>query len=206
MTTTASGTTTASRTTTATRTGTATRHGGDNSADQTAENKADSEASNEAWTEQNAGQEQSAGSDCKYGCGGSGQAQKLEQDADTHQYADSEAKAEQDAANANAPVTIGGGKYWGGDNSASQMLENKANSKASNEAATIQDAGQAQSAWSGSWYGGGGPGQSQKLRQDSDTHQKADSKAKAWQHGANANAPVIVWWGKKGKHPWKAHR
>ena len=147
--------------------------GGDNSAEQKLDNKADSDASNKAWTEQNAGQTQDASSsDCKYGCGGSGQSQKLDQDADTKQKAESKAKAEQDAVNANVPISIGGGRdeygkkddhgkkddeqrssprrtstaYKGGDNSAEQKLDNKADSDASNKAWTEQNAGQTQDA------------------------------------------------------------
>jgi hypothetical protein len=166
--------------------------GGDSSADQKLTNKADSKASNTSTTYQDADQSQKAYSDCKVGCGGSGQAQKLDQDADTHQKAKSEADAKQNGVNANVPVTIGGKDVHGGDSSAKQDLYNAADSKASNTSTTHQDADQSQKAYSDCKVGCGGSGQAQKLDQDADTHQWADSDADAKQNGVNANVPVTI--------------
>ncbi len=88
-------------------------HAGDSSASQYLDNSADSSASNEASTEQNA--EQSGGG-----------SQSVDQDSYTYQDADSEAKAEQHAVNANVPVNIAGGTVYGGDSSADQDLDNSA--------------------------------------------------------------------------------
>ena len=60
-------------------------YGGDSSADQYNDNSAGSEASNYAENKQDAGQWQSSESSCHFGCGGSGQAQWLEQWASTDQ-------------------------------------------------------------------------------------------------------------------------
>jgi hypothetical protein len=86
--------------------------GGNNSATQHADNKATAESSNDSTTEQGAGQSQSSdsGSDCKGGCGGSGQSQKLEQSAHTWQKSFSWANAWQELENANTPVTVSKGK------------------------------------------------------------------------------------------------
>ena len=166
--------------------------GGSSSATQNLDNDADSDASNEASTTQDASQNQSSSSSCQAGCGGSGQHQGLDQDADTDQEADSEARADQNGVNANVPVTIGGGDVRGGNSSANQDLKNEADSDASNKAWTEQNAGQTQDSSSECKYGCGGSGQSQKLDQDADTKQKADSKAYAWQNGVNANVPVTI--------------
>jgi hypothetical protein len=166
--------------------------GGDSSADQKLTNKADSKASNTSTTYQDADQSQKAYSDCKVGCGGSGQAQKLDQDADTHQWADSDADAKQNGVNANVPVTIGGWDTHGGDSSADQKLANTADSKASNTSTTYQHADQSQEAGSDCKVGCGGAGQFQGLSQDADTHQSAKSEADADQHGVNANVPVTI--------------
>jgi hypothetical protein len=167
-------------------------HGGNSSAKQDLDNEADSEASNEAKTVQLADQSQQSSSDCRYGCGGSGQAQFLNQDADTDQKADSEANAFQNGVNANVPVTIGGGDVYGGNSSAKQDLDNEADSEASNEAKTVQAADQSQSSESECWAGCGGSGQFQALKQDADTNQKAKSEANAFQNGVNANVPVTI--------------
>jgi hypothetical protein len=179
-------------------------HAGDNSADQRLKNKADSDASNESSTKQFAGQDQSSSSHCKWGCGGSGQAQKLGQFADTRQAAFSEADADQTGVNANAPVTISAGDVKAGDNSATQHAENSADSDASNESTTKQGAAQSQTADGSDCKGGcGGSGQAQELKQDANTWQKAWSHANAWQELENANAPVTV---SKGKKPEKAKK
>jgi hypothetical protein len=164
---------------------------GDSSANQYLDNSASSEASNDASTTQYAGQEQSSDSSCHVGCGGSGQAQELEQNAETVQNADSGAEANQRAINANVPVTIGYGNE-SGDSSANQQLSNDADSKATNEAATKQAAVQEQASQSDCKFGCGGSGQAQKLGQNSETVQNADSWAEANQDAINANVPVVI--------------
>jgi hypothetical protein len=177
---------------------------GSSSADQQLSNDADSKATNKAATEQTAAQEQDSQSDCKYGCGGSGQAQKLGQNAETKQYADSWAEANQKAINANVPVVIG----WhndSGDSSATQELDNSADSKAKNDAETTQKAAQSQKAESEGKAGSGGAGQFQGLWQNAETKQKADSWAEANQAAENVNSPVTVA-KKKGKGGKKSYR
>jgi hypothetical protein len=166
---------------------------GSSSADQQLSNEADSKAKNDAETTQKAAQSQEAQSDCKYGCGGSGQAQKLGQNAETKQYADSWAEANQDAINANVPVVIGFGNK-SGSSSADQQLSNEADSKAKNDAETTQKAAQSQEAQSDCKYGCGGSGQAQKLGQNAETKQYADSWAEANQDAINANVPVVIGW------------
>jgi hypothetical protein len=157
--------------------------GGDSSASQDLTNSASSEASNDASTSQGAGQTQSSSSDCVAGCGGSGQLQLLGQFAETGQKADSDAKAEQNGVNANAPSSVAGVFVIGGDSSADQSLDNSADSAADNTAATTQGAGQTQSSSSS------GSGQIQALIQRAWTWQDADSDANALQNGVNTNAP-----------------
>jgi hypothetical protein len=166
---------------------------GDSSASQDLDNSASSEASNEASTTQLAGQEQSSDSSCHAGCGGSGQAQVLEQDANTEQKAESGAEANQRAINANVPVVIGYGNK-SGSSSADQTLSNDADSTATNQAATEQKAAQEQSSTSDCKYGCGGSGQAQKLSQNAETKQYADSWAEANQDAINANVPVVIGW------------
>jgi hypothetical protein len=167
-------------------------HAGSNSATQYLDNAANSNASNESTTEQGAGQSQESSSSCGGGCGGSGQAQFLIQDASTDQVAGSKADANQKGINANVPVTISAGDVHAGDNSADQRLKNKADSDASNTSSTSQGAGQEQTSSSDCKWGCGGSGQAQKLGQFADTHQAAFSKANADQTGVNANVPVSI--------------
>jgi hypothetical protein len=160
-------------------------YGGESSADQYNDNSASSEASNYAETNQDADQSQSSESSCHFGCGGSGQAQWLEQSSSTDQKADSEAHADQNGVNTSAPLSIGGDDVDGGDSSASQELSSSAESSAYNDATTDQS----QSASSWCWKGCGGSGQAQWLSQDSSTNQAASSKAKAKQHGPTSTLP-----------------
>ena len=166
--------------------------GGDSSASQDLTNSASSDASNDASTTQDADQSQSSSSSCAVGCGGSGQAQFLGQFAETGQKADSDAKAKQNGVNANAPSSVAGVFVIGGDSSADQTLDNSADSSASNSATTTQGAGQSQSSSDSCVVGCGGSGQAQALIQGASTWQKADSDAKAFQNGVNANAPSSV--------------
>jgi hypothetical protein len=94
--------------------------------------------------------------------------------------------------NANVPVSIAGGKVYGGNSSATQNLDNKAKSKATNDATTNQGAKQNQESSSKCDWGCGGSGQFQKLDQNANTEQKAKSEANAYQNGVNANVPVSI--------------
>jgi hypothetical protein len=161
-------------------------------ADQTASNTADAGSTNTSATFQGAGQEQSSSSDCKWGCGGSGQAQELSQSAETGQFAFSGATADQTAINANVPVTISAGDVSGGDNSATQDADNTANANSTNDSTTFQGADQSQDTSSKCGAGCGGSGQAQALEQDASTHQFAGSKAEADQTAINANVPVTI--------------
>ena len=167
-------------------------YGGDSSATQNNDNSASSDASNSADTDQDAYQSQDSSSSCLVGCGGSGQAQALEQDSSTYQDADSEANAYQNGVNANVPVSIAGYDVYGGSSSADQSLSNYADSSASNDATTDQYADQSQSSSSSCLAGCGGSGQAQELGQFSSTDQYADSDANADQNGVNANVPVSI--------------
>jgi hypothetical protein len=167
-------------------------HAGDNSATQDAENSADADSSNRSTTDQWAGQSQESSADCFAGCGGSGQAQKLDQDASTHQFAESDADADQTAVNANVPVIISAGDVRGGDNSAVQDVSNRAKADSSNKSSTSQWAGQEQSSSSKCKFGCGGSGQFQYLGQSAETWQKAVSGANADQTAVNANVPVTI--------------
>ena len=136
--------------------------GGNNSANQGALNGAGSLAGNNAGTNQTNTQSQTAGSDCKVGCGGAGQAQLSGQQAVTGQLAGSSANANQTAVNANVPVNIGAGNVSGGDNSANQLVGNGALSGAGNNADTNQTNTQSQTAGSDCKVGCGGAGQAQR--------------------------------------------
>ena len=162
---------------------------GDSSADQTLDNSATSDASNYATTDQTASQTQDSSDSCVVGCGGSGQFQAAAQIASTYQDADSDAYADQNGVNANAPVSTGF-IVFGGDSSATQDATNSADSEAYNDASTTQDAEQSQSSSSDCVFGCGGSGQAQLLLQAAETEQYADSEADAFQNAVNANVPV----------------
>jgi hypothetical protein len=164
---------------------------GSSSASQSLGTSAHSSAANDAATNQNASQSQSSSSSCHVGCGGSGQAQGLQQNSSTDQSPNSSAHANQNGVKANVPVSVGGDDVYGGDSSADQYNDNSASSDASNYAET-KHADQSQSSESSCHFGCGGSGQAQWLSQDSSTNQAASSEAKAKQHGANLNAPTRV--------------
>jgi hypothetical protein len=154
--------------------------------------------------------------DSKCGCGasgrgGNGQEQNVLQASLTKQDADSDAKAKQDALNANVPFSLSGG--WspsgGGDNSASQTATNSATSNAPNSSETTQSADVSQllggskdgskCGCGGHESGLGGSGQEQNVLQIGLTKQHADSDAKSKQKLINADVPVSVWLGKQRK-------
>jgi hypothetical protein len=163
------------------------------SATQTADNTAASQgAGNTSSTTQGAGQTQSSTSACQVGCGGAGQAQALTQDSITAQAATSAAEADQNAVNANVPVTVGANGVTVGGGSATQNNTNTARSSATNTATTTQSANQSQSSSSGCVAGCGGAGQAQDASQKAATIQHASSKADATQNAVNANVPVTI--------------
>ena len=82
--------------------------------------------------------------------GGSGQAQVVGQAANTSQSADAESYADQNAVNANVPVSIGGGNVSGGTSSANQNASNNSSAQASNASLTAQGAPATQPAGAGS--------------------------------------------------------
>ena len=163
------------------------------SATQSASNTAGSQvAGNTSSTTQGAGQTQSSTSACQAGCGGAGQAQDLSQASITAQAATSAANAQQNAVNANVPVTVSASGVSVGGGSATQVNTNTAKSSAANTAATTQSADQSQSSSSSCAAGCGGSGQAQDASQTAATIQHASSNADAHQNGVNANVPVTI--------------
>jgi hypothetical protein len=167
---------------------------GASSANQDANNAADAEAGNESGTLQVADATQTGGSSsCRAGCGGAGQFQAVLQDAKTKQDADAKANADQNAVNANVPVSIAGGDVNAGDSSADQDANNSADAEAGNESKTVQLAAAEQTGGSSSCkWGCGGDGQFQAIGQLAVTSQEADADADADQNAVNGNAPVAI--------------
>jgi hypothetical protein len=167
-------------------------YGGSSNATQNTTNAAGSLAGNLSSTDQSNSQSQKASSDCLIGCGGSGQAQFNNQQALTGQAALSSADANQNAVNANVPVTIAGKDAYGGSSNATQNATNLAGSAALNGSNTSQDNSQSQSAGSSCHLGCGGAGQAQFSSQGALTGQYAASQADANQNAVNANVPVTI--------------
>ncbi|MGH3023567.1 MAG: hypothetical protein ACRDNI_07930 [Gaiellaceae bacterium] len=168
--------------------------GGSSSANQVASNKAGAAAGNIALTSQTANATQVGGSSsCGFGCGGAGQFQAVGQNALTAQNAKADADANQNAVNANAPVTIAGGDVFGGSSSANQVASNSAGAAAGNIALTSQTANATQVGGSSSCLAGcGGAGQFQAVGQNAVTLQNAEADADANQNAVNANVPVTI--------------
>jgi hypothetical protein len=168
--------------------------GGSSNATQNADSSANAKASNDAATKQTQDQTQNVGgSSCKLGCGGAGAAQIGAQNANTEQGAAAAAKSDQNAVNANVPVSIAGGNVTGGSSTASQNADSSAKANASNDAGTTQNQTQTQNVGGGSCkLGCGGPGAAQIGVQKSNTEQGALSAAKSDQNAVNANAPVSI--------------
>ncbi len=168
--------------------------GGTSAANQAASNAAKASSSNSSGTLQAAKAVQNGGgSSCTAGCGGSGQAQAVNQQAETDQKAEADADAKQNAVNANVPVNIAGDDVTTGSSSANQIAVNKADADAKNKAATVQLASAEQTGGSSSCkYGCGGSGQYQEIGQAASTEQDADADADADQNAVNANVPVNI--------------
>jgi len=123
-------------------------------------------------------------STCWSGCGGNGQEQNVIQIGETKQDADADAKAKQDAVNANTPLSVIGDHLSGsGTSSAKQMARNNADADATNKNDTDQSASQNQ----------GGSGGIQTGTQSAGNTQLAGALSTASQTGAtNTNIPVRV--------------
>jgi hypothetical protein len=168
--------------------------GGTSSANQTASNSGSATASNNSGTNQTASATQAGGSSsCQLGCGGAGQFQAVGQSAHTGQTANATGNANQNAVNANVPVSIAGGSIVGGTSSANQTASNSGSATASNNSGTNQTASATQAGGSSSCQlGCGGAGQFQALTQDAQTWQSANASATGTQNAVNGNAPVSI--------------
>jgi hypothetical protein len=168
---------------------------GPSSATQTATSTADADVKNKSKTDQDQTLSQNiGGSDsCKAGCGGAGGFQAGIQDADTQQVAIGIAKSDQNAVNANVPVSIAGGNVTSGPSSATQNATSTADADVKNKSKTDQDQTLSQNiGGSGCYAGCGGPGGFQLGVQKADTKQLALGLAKSDQNAVNGNAPVSI--------------
>ena len=168
---------------------------GPSSATQNATSTADADVKNRSKTDQDQTLSQNiGGSDsCKAGCGGAGGFQAGIQDAQTQQAAVGIAKSDQNAVNANVPVSIAGGNVNSGPSSATQNATSTANADVKNTSKTDQDQTLSQNiGGSGCYAGCGGPGGFQLGVQKADTKQLALGLAKSDQNAVNGNAPVSI--------------
>ena len=166
---------------------------GPSSATQTATSDATTDVSNKAKTDQDQHLNQNIGgnSGCYAGCGGAGGFQAGVQNAETNQLAAGVAHSDQNAVNANVPVSIAGGNVNSGPSSATQTASSSANTDVSNKAKTDQDQHLSQNIGGGSCLAGcGGPGGFQLGAQVADTNQWAAGAAFSNQNAVNGNAPV----------------
>jgi hypothetical protein len=179
---------------------------GPSSATQTATSSASTDVSNKAKTDQDQNLNQNiGGSGCYAGCGGAGGLQAGVQNAQTNQLAAGVAKSDQNAVNANVPVSIAGGNVNSGPSSATQTASSTANTDVSNKAKTDQDQHLSQNIGGGSCLAGcGGPGGFQLGVQKADTNQGALGIAKSDQNAVNANVPVSIAGGNVSSGPSSA--
>src|SRR5206468_1459423 len=145
---------------------------------------------------------------CFAGCGGAGGFQAGVQAASTEQWAFGLAKSDQNAVNANAPVSIAGGNVNSGPSSANQTATSTATTDVSNKAKTDQDQTLKQNIGGdkkdchdrcdgkdhedGCFAGCGGAGGFQAGIQKADTEQWAFGIAKSDQNAVNSNTPHSV--------------
>src|SRR6478672_510263 len=134
--------------------------------------------------------------------GGSGGFQAGAQSASTNQAALGAAKSDQNAVNANVPVSIAGGNVTSGPSSATQTATSDATTDVSNKAKTDQDQSLHQNLgnkWCGCdgrdmktqcVAGCGGAGGFQLGVQKADTNQVAAGAAFSDQNAVNSNTPV----------------
>ena len=169
---------------------------GPSSATQTASSSATTNVSNNATTNQGQSQQQEVGGSdsCVIGCGGAGGFQAGVQKADTHQGAIGVAKSDQNAVNANVPVSIAGGDVNSGPSSASQTATSTATANVGNNATTNQEQSQQQTVGGdGSCLAGcGGAGGAQIGVQKAETKQFSLGLALSKQNAVNGNAPVAI--------------
>jgi trimeric autotransporter adhesin len=188
---------------------------GPSSANQTATSTATTDVSNKANTDQDQTLKQDiGGSDCHAGCGGAGGFQAGVQAADTNQWAAGISKSDQNAVNANVPVSVAGGDVKSGPSSANQTATSTATTDVSNKAKTDQDQTLKQTATTDvsnkaktdqdqtlkqdiggndhCFAGCGGPGGFQAGVQLASTEQWALGVSKSDQNAVNANTPVSI--------------
>ncbi len=180
---------------------------GPSSATQTATSDATTDVSNKAKTDQDQHLNQNIGgnSGCYAGCGGAGGFQAGVQNAETNQLAAGVAHSDQNAVNANVPVSIAGGNVNSGPSSATQTASSSANTDVSNKAKTDQDQSLHQNIGGGSCsLGCGGAGGFQAGIQDAQTNQLAVGVAKSDQNAVNANVPVSIAGGNVSSGPSSA--
>jgi hypothetical protein len=177
---------------------------GPSSATQTATSNATTDVSNKAKTDQDQHLSQNiGGGSCLAGCGGPGGFQLGVQNAETNQAAIGIAKSDQNAVNANVPVSIAGGNVSSGPSSATQNATSDATTDVSNKAKTDQDQSLHQNLGDNKWCGCegrdmktqcvagcGGAGGFQLGVQKADTNQIAAGAAFSNQNAVNSNTPV----------------
>ena len=131
---------------------------------------------------------------CAAGCGGDGGFQLGVQNAETNQHAAGLSKSDQNAVNANVPVSIAGGDVKSGPSTATQNAASTATTDVSNKAKTDQDQGLTQNVGGGSscLAGCGGAGGFQLGVQKADTNQWAAGAAFSNQNAVNSNTPVSI--------------
>jgi len=125
--------------------------------------------------------------------GGSGGFQAGAQNASTNQGAVGIAASNQNAVNANVPVSIAGGNIASGPSTATQNATSNATADVSNRAKTDQDQYLKQNiGGSGCYAGCGGSGGFQAGVQNAQTNQLAIGAALSSQNAVNANVPVSI--------------
>jgi hypothetical protein len=183
---------------------------GPSAATQTAGSSATTSVNNNATTNQGQSQHQEVdGSDsCLVGCGGAGGFQAGVQKADTHQGAIGVAKSDQNAVNANVPVSIAGGDVNSGPSSANQTATSTATANVGNNATTNQEQSQQQTVGgSGACLlGCGGAGGAQIGVQKAETKQFSLGLALSNQNAVNGNAPVASAGGDVNSGPSSANQ
>jgi hypothetical protein len=175
---------------------------GPSSATQTASSNATTDVANRAKTDQDQHLSQDiGGGSCLAGCGGPGGFQAGVQNAETNQGALGISHSDQNAVNANVPVSIAGGNVSSGPSSATQTASSNATTDVSNNAKTDQDQSLHQdigARWCGCdgrdrkqcVAGCGGAGGFQLGVQKADTNQVAAGAAYSNQNAVNSNTPV----------------
>ena len=184
---------------------------GPSTATQNATSTATTDVSNKAKTDQDQSLKQNIGSGCgcdskgSYdpkgssdhssgcvaGCGGAGGFQLGVQNAETNQFAAGLSKSDQNAVNANVPVSIAGGNVSSGPSTATQNATSTATTDVSNKAKTDQDQHLTQNIGGGSCLAGcGGAGGFQLGVQKADTNQWAAGAAFSNQNAVNSNTPA----------------